>query len=265
MNKFERWLNKRAAIKLATKIVQDNLITKAAENSKEGIPVLIVSFNNAVYVSNMVNQLNERNILPIVIDNASSDLSTIDTLSTFKKSQAIVLFSDKNLSHLVGFLDPIYKLLPETFAYTDPDLQLNSNLPENFLTQMAEICKKYEVYKSGMALEINIDAKIRDIRSNTSRKYPFEFNKTHTVMDWESQYWKMPLKHENLEIYAANVDTTFAVYQKSFFNGEFAKAVRIAGNYSAIHLPWFDSLDITSIQDRAIYANTAKHSTWIKS
>ena len=37
-----------------------------------GIPVIMVSYNNGVYVENMANQLHHHGIRPIVIDNAST-------------------------------------------------------------------------------------------------------------------------------------------------------------------------------------------------
>jgi hypothetical protein len=264
VNKIERWLNVRAANKLANQIKESNAVGKAIRNSQYEIPVLVVCFNNARYLLNIIKQLNDRSIVPLIIDNKSTDAYTIDTLTKLNDSQAIVVRSAKNLGHLVGFLEPIYRLLPETFAYTDPDLQFNSDLPQDFLIQLAKVAELYECYKAGMALDIYNSGEIRDIFSRNIRNYPFKFKRIHSVLNWEEQFWKMPLKHENLEVYAANIDTTFAVYQKRFFNGEFAKGVRVAGQFTAVHLPWFEHLDIVSEKDRENYARAAQCSVWIK-
>lgn len=264
MNKIERWLNFRAAYKLAKQLREIGAIDNATRNSQYGIPVLIVCFNNATYLLNMIKQLNDRNIIPLVIDNNSTDQYTIDTLAKLNNQQAIIVRCSKNLGHLVGFLEPIYELLPETFAYTDPDLQFNSGLPPDFLIQLAKVAELYECYKAGMALDIFNSGEIRNICFSMKKKYPFKYKKTNDVLNWEKQFWKMPLKHEFLEVYAAIVDTTFAVYQKRFFNGELLKGVRVAGSYTAVHLPWFEHLDITSVNDRMVYANSTQCSAWIK-
>lgn len=265
MNKLSRLLNLRAARTVAAEIEERNIISKVIAKSRYPIPVIIVGFNNGAYLKNMVLQLTQRGIYPLIIDNKSTDIGTIKVLKEVEKESAEVVRASRNLSHLVGFLDPIYKLLPDVFAYTDPDLQFNNELPDNFIIQLAEVADLYECYKAGMALDIYNSGEIRNVSSTTIRKHPFNFSKTHDIVDWENQFWKMPLKHNCLEVYAASIDTTFAVYQKKYYNGQFEKAVRVAGKFTAIHMPWFKDLDIFSAEDRRNYAQTAKHSMWIKS
>ncbi len=264
MNKLIRLLNLRAAQKLASQLNSRDLINKIISKSKYKIPVIIVSFNNGTYVKNMVQQLNQREIVPLIIDNKSSDPDTIKVLNDLAQGKAEVLSSSKNLGHLVGFLDPIYKLLPEVFAYTDPDLQFHPDLPENFLQEFAALTENYECYKAGMALDIINFGEMKKLQSSTTRKYPFYFHKLHDVMDWERQFWMFPLKHDRLEVYAAPIDTTFAVYQKKYFhNGDLCKGVRVAGKFSACHLPWFPQYDIVSNAERNNYKNTKDSDTGI--
>jgi hypothetical protein len=69
----------------------------------------------------------------------------------------------------------------------------------------------------------------------------------------------MPLKHDRLEVYAAPVDTTFAVYQKKYFlNGDFARGVRVAGNFSTCHLPWYSHLELLSDAEQVTYLKYKK-------
>jgi hypothetical protein len=97
------------------------------------IPVLVISYNNGVYVENTVRQLQSLGILPIVLDNCSDDPDTQKTLNKLQQAgSAQVVFMNVNHGHLVGFIEPIYKALPEVFAYTDPDLQLSPTLPASF-------------------------------------------------------------------------------------------------------------------------------------
>ena len=60
----------------------------------------------------------------------------------------------------------------------------------------------------------------------------------------ETHFWTKPLKHESLEVYAAAIDTTFAVYNKrndNYCGGKGKEnSVRVAGNFTAIHYPWIE-------------------------
>lgn len=262
MGTFSRWTQLRAAETLAAQIQEHKLLQIVASLSQSTIPVLVISFNNGRYVSNMVRQLNSKKIFPLIIDNASTDVTTRLCLKSLELDHsAVVVYCKKNLGHLVGFLNPVYQLLPEIFAYTDPDLQFHETLPEDFLEQLATVAENYKIYKAGMALDLKCGT-LKQLRSNTIRKYPFEFEKIHSIEDWEQQFWMRPLKHPDLEIYAASVDTTFAVYRKAHFNGEFAQGVRVAGVFSAVHLPWFSDLDITSIDEQDQYRKSNRFSAW---
>ncbi len=239
-------------------------LERALEQCQERIPVFIVSYNNAKYVLNTVRQLVSYGIKPIIIDNASTDENSLKILHAIEASQeAQVLFSDVNFGHLVGFLNPIYKVMPELFAYTDPDLQFHPNLPENFLEVLAELTQRYRVYKAGFALalleEEMIDMTIEKFRG-VPQIYPFEMS----VREWESQYWRMRLEHPSLEVYQARHDTTFAVYRKSNLI-DFYDGVRVAGDFSAIHLPWYPALDIMSDEERREYLKGNRSSSWLKS
>ena len=104
MNKLQRFLNIRAARNISSKILSGDLINKIIARSKFNIPVIIVSFNNGTYVKNMVQQLYQREIVPLVIDNNSSDPDTIKVLEEVALGKAEVVRSKRNLGHLVGFL-----------------------------------------------------------------------------------------------------------------------------------------------------------------
>lgn len=67
----------------------------------------------------------------------------------------------------------------------------------------------------------------------------------------------------DLKCYAAKIDTTFAVYRKSNFRYDFYDGVRVAGAFSAIHLPWFPELDIMTAEEKASYLDKNNISaTW---
>ena len=237
----------------------------AISSCKDKIPVLIIRYNNGVYIKNMLNQLSEFNITPIIIDNNSNDQNTLDVLNKEKASnRAYVVFSNENLGHMVGFLDPIYTLLPEVFAYTDPDLQFNKNLPENFLETLANLTKEYSTYKAGFALDLLPDENFVNTKHYFKKTKPFIWNKTYSIREIEGKYWRKKIDNKDYDIYCAKIDTTFAVYRKENYKGDFFDGIRIAGNFSTIHLPWFPDIDLMNKNERTIYMRGNRSTTSIK-
>lgn len=120
------------------------------------IPVIVVSYNNGVYIKNMCQQLEKFGIKPIIIDNNSTCKNTIHILNKISDNGiAFIARSHYNFGHGVGFIEPVYKLLPDVFAYTDPDLQFNENLPLDFLEKLSQLTIEFPVFKAGFALSLN--------------------------------------------------------------------------------------------------------------
>lgn len=227
------------------------------------IPVIIISYNNGVYVDNICKQLKTFNIRPIVIDNNSSCNKTIEILRNLEKTgTAHIARSSHNFGHEVGFIEPVYKLLPDVFAYTDPDLQLNENLPANFLEKLAQLTIEFKVFKAGFALSLNPKATFKNTTIRCHHYKPIHYDKTLSIKEFEEKHWVYRLLHNELELYASPIDTTFAVYRKQNYIGDFRRAIRVAGDYSAIHLPWFVELDIMNDTDRDIYNKENISSNW---
>ena len=58
-------------------------------------------------------------------------------------------------------------------------------------------------------------------------------------------------------IYWANIDTTFAVYNKRFFRrGDFYSALRFDGRFAAQHLPWYLDSRLPGDRDKEEYYRT---------
>ncbi len=270
MRKKKRWIrslrDKFKSNRLKKQCAQlEQQLGDALKKCTDDIPILIVSYNNGVYVDNTVRQLLKFNLNPIIIDNHSDDPDTLKTLNNLRLSKnAQVAFSSNNFGHFVGFIDPIYALLPEVFAYTDPDLEFNENLPADFMSVLSELTQKHSVYKAGFALDLKENAIIKEVLLNVTEKKPIPYSRNFTIREWESQFWRLRIAHDSLEIYAAGVDTTFAVCRKSNYIGRFFDGIRVAGNYSAIHLPWFPELDLMGDKEREKYMKKNKSTTWVE-
>lgn len=255
---YQRLYHRRMLNPLATRLRQ------VLGDAGESIPVLLVSYNNGRYVAHSVEQLERFGIKPIIVDNASRDPETRRVLDAIEASGAAhVLRSSRNFGHMVGFLEPIYDVLPDVFAYSDPDLRFSPDLPEDFLETLAALTTRYAVFKAGCALSIPADAELYDVTVACRKVRPIPIDRRFSIREWEAHFWRMRLAHESLEIYAARLDTTFAVYRKSNFRDDFYDAVRVAGAYGVIHLPWFPQLDLLSKEERANYLKGNRSTSWV--
>lgn len=268
-----RDINKhRLASRAKRKAAGDITLATAADDLRQaisltkGIPLLVVSYNNGIYVANTVSQMARLGITPIIIDNASTDYQTRHILSEIQRQGAAqVVYSRKNYGHLVGFMEPMYQVLPDVFAYTDPDLQLHPEIPKNFMEILANLTIEYDAYKVGCALQLEYKGvpAHADNRYSVSVRRPFLFRESYDVQRWEKGFWKKKLSHPELEIYAAPLDTTLAVYNKSMYRGDFIfNSLRVAGCFSAVHLPWFPEIDIMTDAQRVAYLQGNVSSTW---
>ena len=238
-------------------------LTNALSEDSNNIPVIIISYNNGIYVDNMVKQLQRYAIKPIIIDNNSSSSKTHAILNDIMHADsAHIVRSNHNYGHMVGFLKPVYDALPEVFAYTDPDLELNHNLPDDFLMRLSELTKSIAVFKAGFALALEGHGALKDIKFHSCHYKPIHYEADLSIHEFEARYWINRLHHDTLEIYSAPIDTTFAVYRKENYIGDFYSAIRVAGDYSAIHLPWFDHLDLLKNDDRSEYREGNISTNW---
>jgi FkbM family methyltransferase len=197
------------------------------------IPIVVICYNNCKYLQNTLAQIlkiNKKyydNI--IILNNASTCLDTID----FLKNTELTIIENENSG---PWISPdrnahIYNALPDKYVLTDPDLQFNENLPSNFIEIMSELTDKYEVSKIGFALDI----------SDYDKMYTGTYAYGKTIYDWEIAFWNNKLNDQKYELYASPVDTTFAVYNKNYIHSSFH--LRIAGDYTAKHLPWYKCND----------------------
>ena len=220
------------------------------------IPVFIPCFNNPTYVQNMVGQLTAlhfRNI--VVVDGASNYPPMRDYLWSLKDKVTVVSL-DENKGPRNIFLDEKnYLLLPQYFCVTDPDLAFNEHLPADFLTELVALTERHAIGKAGFALDISEPSQLWQDNFEIGSK---EFK----IWEWEEQFWQQPVEllGGTDQVYRAFIDTTFAVYNKKYFQPEnFLDALRVAGRYTCRHLPWYPATKIPE-EEEAFYRQTAQFS-----
>ena len=222
------------------------------------ITVLIPCFNNQTYSRNMLSQLNKLGFENIIfLDNNSTDTNMIDFLHAIDNKEAKVIFQGQNLGPRHCVLDADSReFLPQYFCVTDPDLQFNPNLPEDWLLQMIALTEKYQIGKVGFALDISEPELIKKVELNIR-------GQSFSICEWESQFWQDQLETLNSgdAVYRAHVDTTFAVYNKKYLNlnheEQFYSAIRVAGKYTCKHLPWYKQ-SIVSDTELTNYLQTSR-------
>ena len=217
-------------------------------------PIIIIGFNNYTYIKQMIEQLQKYKLNNIIIiDNNSSYKKLLDYYDFIMDTVKIIKMN-QNYGYMVLFneiMADFYISLPNYFILTDPDIEFNENLPKNFIHVLINLTEKHKMGKVGFALDIDIN---KDDLKETYVKQKF---RRVNIIEWENKYWA---KHIYDDIYRADICTTFAVYNKSYFDYKihrhFLKAFRIAGNFTAKHLQWYKSKDPPEYEKLYYFANT---------
>ena len=192
---------------------------------KENITAVIIGYNQYTYIKNMVSQLEKYTKDIVVIDNNSNYPPLNDYYNNdFKYS---LLRQKKNYGHSVYRQNWVKNITGDVFILTDPDLQFNKNLPNNFIHDLINISNYYQSGRVGFALLIDSD----DIRQDVTHA-------GYKIKDWENRFWQHKLSYPpnpNFELYSAEIDTTFFLCNRKYNDNNH---IRIAGDYTCIHIPW---------------------------
>lgn len=214
------------------------------------IPILIICYNNYKYVKNtllQIAQINKKYYKNIqIINNSSTDLETINFLNNVDVK---VINNSNNGPWITNKCNTnIYNILPEKYIVTDPDLKLNKNIPSNFIELMSDLSDKYKINKIGFALDISDHEKMYNISNYMEHIY-----KGNSIYTWEKPNWTNKIDNDEYEIYSAHIDTTFCLLNKKYIDND--KPIRIAGNFTAKHLPWYVNNEVYSMYENYL-ANT---------
>lgn len=215
------------------------------------IPCYIITYNNLTYTANMVKQLERYTNNIIIVDNNSNYPKLLDY---YDKEYNFHLI---RLNENIGPYKFLYKHLsymPDIFIYTDPDLLFNPNLPSDFINIMISLTEKYKLYKIGFALDLSDSDKFTDNKHDGKN-----------IIEWETRFWINQVSNPEYELYSAPIDTTFAVYNKKYFiDNHFYPSIRIAGNFTCKHLPWYRNHEISFTPEEFIwYSKGNISSTWV--
>lgn len=231
------------------------------------IPIVVICWNELTYIKNMVNQLKHFEHPIILLDNHSTFAPLLEYYKEIKKelgSKIEIRMLKKNYGNTVYLT--LKHTLPNIYILTDPDIELNKNMPRNFAEILLELSEKYKMYKIGMAL----DTKHREDFLNCGSP-----NLSKKLFNYHAQFFKNKIEDDTYELYNAFVDTTFCLVNTKYAikNYNISKdymqstkpALRIAGNFTAKHLPWYkNSLKKMPKNEFNAYITNSKSSTIVR-
>jgi hypothetical protein len=198
-------------------------------------PIVINNFNRLTTTRKLVDKLSELGYNNIhIIDNNST---YYPLLIYYNNCKCIVKRLEHNSGQLAIYNSDYINNFKGWVAYTDSDIELNPLTPQTFIQQMIEVAEKYNYTKVGLALEIS------DL-PNT----PY----ANQAREWESKYWTEEIEPN---VYKAHVDTTFCIIKQGLpFSYE---ALRIGGNLTARHMPWYNDPDELDEEEEYIFMHSS--------
>lgn len=207
------------------------------------------------FIKKLVNQLKKFPNPIILLDNKSSYMPLFDYYKEIKKElkdKIEIRLLKKNYGHYVYL-----KInLPKVFILTDSDIEINKNMPSNFAEILLELSNKYKVYKVGVAL--NLEDKDEFIKCE---------KKGNPLYNYQLRFWKDKIPDKYI-LYKASVDTTFCLVNSKYRVPGIRPvdpAIRIAGDFTARHLPWYKyTLKNIPNDEFNIYINDNKSSTLLR-
>lgn len=209
------------------------------------IPIIINNYNRVTYLKRLIASLEIRGYETIyIIDNAS----TYEPLLDYYKTCPYHVFRlERNLGYMALWKSDVYfRFKRSYYVYTDSDMEIDENCPEDFMQKFVDILKNYP-----MAQKAGFGIRTDDL--------PDHFSKKQEVILHESKFQE---KEVEPDIFEAQIDTTFALY-RPFCKGKadkYQKTYRAGGKYVIRHLPWY--ADSQAMTDEDIYyINSVTQST----
>ena len=220
------------------------------------IPVYIPTFNNPTYTNNFINQLERLNLSMItVVDNASTYPPMVKLLHEISSTYELIRLNENRGPHLLIRDLNYYEKLPNYFILSDPDIEISRNIPEDFVKTLIEVSEEFKIGKVGLALAIPSEEELLE-------KFIYLDGEKRSLIEWEEQFWENEVgktSHGD-SIFLTTLDTTFALYNKKYFNLEDRyKSLRIGGRFTSKHLGSY-AKTIVPQEENEYYLNKTRYS-----
>jgi len=221
------------------------------------VPVFIVNRNRLGALRQLVDWLCAAGTRRVVILDNASDYPPLLAYYAELPAGVQTLLLPENHGPYVLWQQGVHKVLDTPYVVTDSDVVPASFCPQDLIgALLAQLQRHPDARKVGAALRID--------------NLPDSYGEADTVRKWESQFWEHPVAPG---VFAAPVDTTFAIYPAF---GEFsndAGNLRLGHPYIAEHTPWYADEAALSAEERyyrdhtsATFSNwsVAKKDSWVR-
>ena len=206
------------------------------------IPIIINNFNRLTYLTDLIGSLEKRGYTNLyIIDNMSTYPPLLDYYKTtpykvYHLNQNIGLSALWDSEVFSDFKDQYY-------VYTDSDLKIVEDCPDDFLLIFYVLLNKYPKYD-----KVGFSIKLDDL--------PDHYQNKEAVTKWEKAL--NIYKLENLA-HEAIIDTTFALYRPSKVVTKLMyDALRVDKPYQVYHLPWYENTNALNEEQLYYFNNLSK-------
>ena len=202
----------------------------------KNIPIFINNYNRLSTLKKLINDLEIRGYYNIkILDNVST---YPPLLEFYEKTPHKVYRLKKNYGAKALWKSGLwYRIINRYFVYTDSDLSLIEDCPDDF---MEVFYKKLVVYPK--AHKIGFSLKIDDL--------PDHYRLKNNVIEWERRYF---LEELEPNLFVAPIDTTFALYRPFSRRGKRDGSdlmLRTGAPYQLRHLPWYEDSNNPSEEEK---------------
>lgn len=240
-----------AASKEFVKELEENAFAKAQLEKPTQIPIIIISYNQFFYLKQLIDSLQSRGYLNIVIiDNASTYPPLLNYLKEIENDVTIHRLTE-NKGHMVFWKErEIFEKYAKGFyVITDADVVLIPECPDDFMDILLSQFMSFKSYT-----KIGLSLKLDDIPDENIAK--------KEILDWEKQFWQ---KRKGAFLFEAEVDTTFAIYRPKYMYDpvNFFDSLRMNFPIQGKHGGWYiDQKNLTEEQ-KYYYATANSSSSWL--
>lgn len=211
------------------------------------IPVFIVNRNRHAAMVQLIDWLRAGGTRKIVIlDNASTYPPLLQYYDALPAG-VNVLRLPQNHGPYVLWQQGVHEVLETPYVLTDSDIVPAEGCPADLVGRLYETMRRYpDASKVGPALRID--------------NLPDGYADADTVRKWESQFWEHPVAPG---VFAAPIDTTFALYPARAAFSIDDRALRLGRPYIVEHTPWYAQEHALSDEERYYRDHASKtFSNW---
>lgn len=211
------------------------------------IPVFIVNRNRLEALRRLVHWLREAGTRRIVILDNASDYAPLMAWYQALPPGVNAMLLPENHGPYVLWQQGVHRVLDTPYVLTDSDVVPAAFCPGDLIGALLAALQRWpDAKKVGPALRID--------------DLPDHYGQADTVRKWESQFWEHPVAPG---VFAAPIDTTFALYPAGAEFSNEACNLRLGHPYIVEHTPWYADERALSDEERHYRAHTSPvYSNW---